>query len=28
VGAYCEYFDDVGVAEEDGGWVLITGTRK
>ena len=28
VGAYREYFDDVGVAEEDGGWVLITGMRK
>ena len=28
VGAYCEYFDDVRVAEEDGGWVLITGMRK
>ena len=28
VGAYSEYFDDVRVAEEDGGWVLITGMRK
>ena len=28
VGAYCEYFDDVKVAGEDGGWVLITGRRK
>jgi ribosomal protein L11 methylase PrmA len=26
--AYCEYFDDVKVAGEDGGWVLITGRRK
>lgn len=26
--AYGEYFDDVKVAGEDGGWVLITGRRK
>ncbi|KAL3815572.1 hypothetical protein ACHAXA_000304 [Cyclostephanos tholiformis] len=28
VRAYGEYFDDVEVAGEDGGWVLITGRRK
>jgi ribosomal protein L11 methyltransferase len=28
ISAYCEYFDDVKVAGEDGGWVLITGRRK
>jgi ribosomal protein L11 methylase PrmA len=28
ISAYGEYFDDVKVAGEDGGWVLITGRRK
>ncbi len=28
MGAYGEFFDDVEVAGEDGGWVLITGKRK
>jgi ribosomal protein L11 methyltransferase len=28
VEAYVEYFDDVKVEKESGGWVLITGTRK
>jgi ribosomal protein L11 methylase PrmA len=28
LGAYGEFFDDVEVAGEDGGWVLITGKRK
>jgi len=28
VEAYSEFFDDVKVAGEDGGWVLITGKRK
>ena len=28
VEAYSEYFDDVKVEKEKGGWVLVTGTRK
>ena len=28
VEAYKEFFEDVKVAGEDGGWVLITGTRR
>jgi len=28
VEAYLEYFDDVKVAQELNGWVLVTGTRK
>lgn len=26
--AYDEFFDDVKVAAEEGGWVLITGKRR
>jgi hypothetical protein len=28
VGVYCKYFHNVRVAEEDGGWVLITRRHK
>lgn len=28
IDAYSEYFDNVAVEEEMGGWVLVTGTRK